>query len=78
MPAAKEPAKAHDIVVVKLGTLFLFRALNSRAEDWVLENVDASNPWDWFGDAIIVEQKYIEPLVEGAIAAGLTVRRAQV
>lgn len=61
-----------DIEVTSGGSVFLVRPLTDAGRDWLHENVE-SEGWQWLGDALAVEHRYIEPLVCGMVQAGLEV-----
>ena len=60
-----------DATVENHSSIALVRLHTRAARDWVRDNVqdDAS----YFGGALAVEPRYIAPLVEGMIAAGLVI-----
>lgn len=55
--------------VVSHGSICLFEALDDEAQAWVDENVGDENTQTW-GAAIVVEPRYIGPLVDGFREAG--------
>ncbi len=59
-----------DVRVVNEGTVFLFRPMTKRAEQWIKENV-AGDPM-WFGDSLAVEHRFAFDLAEGMQGDGLT------
>lgn len=42
-----------------------------KAREWIEENV-GTEPWQWLGDALAVDHRYIEDLELGMLDAGLT------
>ena len=57
------------------GSLFLLRPLNSAAKDWMAEHLPVDNPETQFwGDAIVIEPRYVAPIVDGIIGNGLVLR----
>lgn len=62
--------KAPDVLVRSEGTVFVFCALTPAAKLWVDENVQ-SEPWQWFGNALVVEQRFAWGLGQGMKDAGL-------
>ena len=57
-----------DILIRYDGSkLFLVRGLTKPARDWLDEHVDAQLTW---GANIVVEDRYIEPLLDGLAAQG--------
>ena len=52
------------------GTLVLVRPLTADVEAWLVENTDGQ----WFGNALVVEPRYVEALVEGMYAEGFALQ----
>ena len=52
------------------GSIVTLAPLTERAQDWVQENL----PTDvmWFGSAIAIEPRYLDAIVIGALADGLS------
>jgi len=44
----------------------------AEARAWIEEHVSCE-PWQWLGPRLTVETRFLEPLVDGIIADGLTV-----
>jgi hypothetical protein len=61
-----------DFEVSDGGTVSLFKPLTRAAHAWVDEHMpdDAT----WVGGAVVVERRYIGPVVGGAIGDGLVVQ----
>ena len=55
------------------GSIFLLRPLSESAKIWIEENL--SSDAQWFGDAVVVEHRYIWPILEGIQNDGLVVAR---
>lgn len=63
-----------DILVSREGgSIFLVAPCSRKGREWIEENVDdvASQFW---GDALVVEHRYMEALFDGMIDDGLVVR----
>ena len=60
-----------DVLVANEGSLFLVTPVSSRAKEWVEGNAYYTQTW---GDAIVVEHRYVVPLIDGMHDAGLIVR----
>jgi hypothetical protein len=60
-----------DAFVENHGTLFLVRPVSSFAREWIHEN--ASEESTWFGNALVVEHRYIGDFVAGMKSDGLAV-----
>jgi len=54
------------------GTLYLLHPVTRAARTWVDEHLPADATW-WCG-AVVVEHRYIGPIIGGAIGDGLVVR----
>lgn len=65
-------ANKTDVAVEFYGTIVLVRPLTKAAKAWVAEKVDPNAMW--FGGAVAVEPRYVDPIVEGMTADGLAVR----
>jgi hypothetical protein len=64
-----------DFKLENHGSLFLLRPLNSVAKDWMDEHLPVDSPETQFcGDAIVIEPRYVAPIVEGIIGDGLVLR----
>jgi hypothetical protein len=64
-----------DFKLENHGSLFLLRPLNSAAKDWIGEHLPTDNPETQFwGDAIVIEPRYVAPIVDGIIGDGLVLR----
>lgn len=61
-----------DIQVENGGSIYLLRPLTDRGRQWLRENVQAES-WQWFGDGLAVEHRYVADVVEGARAEGMEV-----
>jgi hypothetical protein len=64
-----------DFQLENHGSLFLLRPLNSTARDWMGDHLPMDNPEAQFwGDAIVIEPRYVAPIVDGIIGDGLVLR----
>jgi hypothetical protein len=61
-----------DFEVSGGGSVYLLRPLTRPARDWVDDHLPDDATW-WCG-AVVVEHRYIGPIVGGAIGDGLVVR----
>jgi hypothetical protein len=64
------PDVTPDILVQNEGTVFVFCPITSQGKEWVSENVH-SEPWQWFGDVLVVEHRFAWGLAQGMKDAGL-------
>ena len=70
-PAVDTP----DFVLENHGSLFLHRPLNSAAKEWIQNHLPVDSPETQFwGDAIVIEPRYVAPIVDGIIGDGLVLR----
>jgi hypothetical protein len=65
------PAAAPDFLVENHGSVFLLRHRTPAARAWVWEHLPRDR--QTWGDATIIEHRYICDIVAGAQAAGLVV-----
>ena len=70
--ARKPKAQAADFKVENHGSIVLVRALNPAADRWLNDNVIGEETQLW-GDAVVVEPRYVADLVEGIQSEGMTV-----
>jgi hypothetical protein len=64
-----------DFKLENHGSLFVLRPLNPVAQNWMSENLSVDEPETQFwGDAIVIEPRYLEPIVDGILADGLILR----
>jgi hypothetical protein len=69
--ASKESVMQIDFEVQDHGSIFLLRPITDVAHDWIEQHLpDHALRWC---DAIVVEHRYIGPIVGGAIGDGLVV-----
>ncbi len=79
MPSHTRISKSSSIEVdFKLenhGSLFLIRPLNSTAKGWMDDHLPMDSPETQFwGDAVVIEPRYVAPIVDGIIGDGLVLR----
>ncbi len=61
-----------DFKVENHGSIDLLRAMNEEAEQWAVENLQHPETQRW-GNAYVVEPRYLGPIIEGINDDGLTV-----
>jgi hypothetical protein len=79
MPISKRIPKSLrtelDFKLENHGSLFLLRPLNPVAQSWMSENLPVDQPETQFwGDAIVIEPRYVAPIVDGIIGERLVLR----
>lgn len=76
IPAANEQKcdalRYPDLEIRNEGSIFLVDARTDAGARWIGENVDIENA-QFFGQALVVEHRFIQDLVNGAIESGLKV-----
>lgn len=65
-----EKRRTPDVLVRNEGTVFVFCPLTERALAWIDENVH-TEPWQWFGSALVVEHRSAWGLAVGMNDSGL-------
>jgi hypothetical protein len=65
-------SRATDLLVRDCGMLWQFFPLSKSAADWIDMNVQ-EEPWQWIGRSLVVDWRFVEPLINGPRAAGLDV-----
>ena len=64
-----------DFKLENHGSLFLLRPLSTAAKDWMGEHLPVDDPETQFwGSAIVIEPRYLGPIVDGILADGLVLR----
>ena len=72
----KIPAEnAPDFALANHGSLFLLRPLNSSAKNWMNDHLPMdSEETQFWGDAIVIESRFVGDIVTGIIDDGLVLR----
>jgi len=60
-----------DFTVQNEGSIFLLHPHTPSAHDWVSEHIPEDA--QFFGDAVVIEHRYIADIVEGVRADGLAI-----
>ena len=55
-------------------TVYGLMVLSEQAREWIDENVNAE-PWQWMGDTLGIEHRYIADIVEAMMQDGLVNNR---
>jgi hypothetical protein len=63
----------NDFSLINHGSLWQLTPISNDAKTWVHEHV-AHEPYQKFGESVMVEPRYIAPIVEGMLDEGLTLR----
>jgi hypothetical protein len=58
-----------QISVISSGSVILLHAHDQAAKLWIEENCQPE-PWQWLGDSLGVEPRYVEPMLNGFVADG--------
>jgi len=65
-----------DLTVQNEGSIFLLRQHSAAGRDWMNEHIAISEETQMWGDAVVVEHRYIGDIIAGARSDGLTVAAA--
>jgi len=65
----KRTEPEHDFSVTLHGSIALLEPHTADAQDWISEHVPQQQ---WWAGKLVVEPRYLDPLLEGMIADGLT------
>lgn len=64
-----------DIRVENHGSIVVLRPVSRTGQTWVQENLGpVAESWQWLGDGLCIEPRFVADIVQGAIADGLEVR----
>jgi hypothetical protein len=61
-----------DLMVRNEGSIFLLSAQTPQGQEWIEQNIDMEEVMTW-GDAVVVEHRFIDDIIKGAEADGLLV-----
>ena len=64
---------SQDMLVRNFGSIWQLFPLSQKASDWIDEHVE-SESWQWMGSSLVVDWRFVGPLLDGARAAGLEVK----
>ena len=59
-----------DVLVEDSGTVFLIKPLTDPARNWLKQNAQ-HEAWQWFGDSLAVDHRFVEIILRGMKRAGL-------
>ena len=75
IPAVPSESPIVDFALENHGSILLLRPLTTLAREWMNEHLPVENPeTQFFAGAIVVEPRYIGPIVEGIVSDGLVLR----
>lgn len=60
-----------DLSIQNEGSIFLLRGLTDAGKAWIAENIPSDA--QTFGDAVVVEHRFIGDIAQGAVCDGLEV-----
>lgn len=63
-----------DFTLAAHGSICLLRPVTLEATAWVTENIP--DDAQWFGGAVVVEPRFVGPLIDGIVNDGLTAEEA--
>lgn len=61
-----------DIRITNHGSIVILHAISEAAREWLDENL-AGDVQTWGSTGYVVEPRYVDPIIDGAIADGLEV-----
>jgi hypothetical protein len=61
-----------DVLVSSHGSICLIKPMTEAAQAWVEEHLESDETQHWCG-AVVVEPRYLDPIVDGMLGDGLTV-----
>ena len=53
-------------------TVYRLTPITEVAKAWIEENV-STEPWQWLGESLVIETRYVGDLVEGMFKVGLEI-----
>jgi hypothetical protein len=62
-----------DFILINEDTIFLLQAMSPAAVAWINEFLPPEQDRISFGGSVVIDHRYIGPIVEGIKQAGLTV-----
>ncbi len=65
-----ETSRSPDVRIDNQGTIIVMHPLSENATTWMEQNTPDATRW---GQAIVVEHRYADDVIEGMIGAGLAV-----
>jgi len=63
-----------DFRAENYGSIFLLRPLTTAAREWVNEHIGQDNGYQPYWPTVVIEPRYVEPILTGLRNDGLTVR----
>jgi hypothetical protein len=69
------PGGAMDILVENHGSIVLLRPLTDAARLWVEDHIGPDNGYPPYWPTVLVEPRYVAPILKGMWADGLKVRQ---
>lgn len=61
-----------DLRVANRGSVTTLVAMTKAGSEWMDENLKPE-PWQWLGGALVIDSRFAEGIIEGAIEDGLEV-----
>ncbi len=61
-----------DFTVLNAGSIFILNPITEKADAWVKEKVGINDETQFWGQkGIVIEHRYIQPIIEGILEDGL-------
>jgi len=64
----------NDLILRNHGSICLLCAITPAGQDWLDEHICQNDETQYWGKAIVVEPRYVEPILTGAVNDGLKVQ----
>lgn len=61
-----------DFQVANHGSIYILTGLTEACREWIEEDVGADQTQTWGQHGIVVEPRYVGPIVDGLLEAGFT------
>ena len=62
-----------DCQIINEGSVFMIMPLSGVTKIWIDENLQTES-WQWLGNNLVIEHRYIKDIVQGMINDGLVVQ----
>jgi hypothetical protein len=66
-----------DVSYEDNGSIVIFHPRSVRGRNWLEDNIGADNGYQPYWPAVVVERRYVIPILEGLMADGLDVQEVE-
>lgn len=70
-PTQRAAKPSADFIVENHGSILLLRPQNEQAIAWVHEHIGSDNGFQPYWPVVVIEPRYVRPILEGIAADGL-------